>query len=248
MFFLLKNSFTGTTWWEQDMHVTRNRRSDAWKHIITQTTVMTLRIQSPCQMMIGVYNHLLNKVFRFSYPSQRVIGSLGWNIILPFIYTYMWFCSSPLLHWRYWCFGCFRITTPNETIVGLKRNTRIANIAGPLQHHFTCSWILGCLPKTWNLAMTELATEPNNDHFKHQHTWKKHSAVGIGTNRFKCTSKAKHHIVKAKLAFHMLRNLSHAWQAKFPILPIWFKVGPKWPQKPVKKRGPITPLIHLTGV
>ena len=36
-----------------------------------------LRIQSPCQMMIGVYNHLLSKVFRFHYHSQKVIGSLG---------------------------------------------------------------------------------------------------------------------------------------------------------------------------
>ena len=38
---------------------------------------LTLRIQSPCQMMIGVYNHLLSKVFRFHYHSQKVIGSLG---------------------------------------------------------------------------------------------------------------------------------------------------------------------------
>ncbi len=29
------------------------------------------------QMMIGVYNHLLSKVFRFHYHSQKVIGSLG---------------------------------------------------------------------------------------------------------------------------------------------------------------------------
>ena len=28
-------------------------------------------------MMIGVYNHLLSKVFRFHYHSQKVIGSLG---------------------------------------------------------------------------------------------------------------------------------------------------------------------------
>ena len=37
----------------------------------------SLGIQSPCQMMIGVYNHLLSKVFRFHYHSQKVIGSLG---------------------------------------------------------------------------------------------------------------------------------------------------------------------------
>ena len=31
-------------------------------------------VQSPCQRMIGVYNHLLSKVFRFHYHSQKVIG------------------------------------------------------------------------------------------------------------------------------------------------------------------------------
>ena len=42
---------------------------------------ITLGIQSPCQMMIGVYNHLLSKVFKFHDHSQKVIGSLGINII-----------------------------------------------------------------------------------------------------------------------------------------------------------------------
>ena len=42
--------------------------------------ILSLRIQSPCQMMIGVYNHLLSKVFRFHYHSQKVIGSLGYYI------------------------------------------------------------------------------------------------------------------------------------------------------------------------
>ena len=37
----------------------------------------TLGIQSPCQRIIGVSNHLLSKVFRFHYHSQKVIGSLG---------------------------------------------------------------------------------------------------------------------------------------------------------------------------
>ena len=37
----------------------------------------SLGIQSPCQMMFGVYNHLLRKVFRFHYHSQKVIGSIG---------------------------------------------------------------------------------------------------------------------------------------------------------------------------
>ena len=40
---------------------------------------ISLRIQSASQMMIGVYNHLLSKVFRFHYHSQKVIGSLGYR-------------------------------------------------------------------------------------------------------------------------------------------------------------------------
>ena len=38
---------------------------------------LTLGIQSPCQMMIGVYNRLLSRVFRLHVHSQKVIGSLG---------------------------------------------------------------------------------------------------------------------------------------------------------------------------
>ena len=56
-----------------------------------------LRIQSPCQMMIGVYNHILRKVFWFHYHSQKVIGSLGmiksWNFLLPN------FCLGSFLTW-----------------------------------------------------------------------------------------------------------------------------------------------------
>ena len=48
-----------------------------WSKHIQKTAFLSLRIQSPCQMMIGVYNHLLSKVFRFHYYSQKVIGSLG---------------------------------------------------------------------------------------------------------------------------------------------------------------------------
>ena len=40
----------------------------------------SLGIQSPCQRMIGVSNHLLSKVFSFHYHSQKVIGSLGTRI------------------------------------------------------------------------------------------------------------------------------------------------------------------------
>ena len=37
----------------------------------------SLGIQSYCQLMIGVSNHLLSTVFRFHYHSQKVIGFLG---------------------------------------------------------------------------------------------------------------------------------------------------------------------------
>ena len=43
----------------------------------TNQVYITLGIQSPCQMMIGVYNHLLRKVFRFHYHSEKVFGSIG---------------------------------------------------------------------------------------------------------------------------------------------------------------------------
>ncbi len=41
-------------------------------------STVSLGIQSPSQMMIGVSNHLLSIVFRFHYHSQKVIGSLGY--------------------------------------------------------------------------------------------------------------------------------------------------------------------------
>ena len=53
--------------------------------------IYALGIQSPCQMMIGVYNHLLSKVFRFHYHSQKVIGSLGMYIVYIYMYTRLFF-------------------------------------------------------------------------------------------------------------------------------------------------------------
>ena len=44
-----------------------------WRFLRTFPWNISLRIQSPSQMMIRVYNHLLSKVFRFHYPSQKVI-------------------------------------------------------------------------------------------------------------------------------------------------------------------------------
>ena len=45
---------------------------------------------SPCQMMIGLYNHLLSKVFRFHYHSQKVSGSLGNVATTAIILKYCW--------------------------------------------------------------------------------------------------------------------------------------------------------------
>ena len=48
----------------------------------------SLGIRSLCQRMLGVSNHLLSKVFRFHYHSQKVIGSLRfkmkemWNLMV----------------------------------------------------------------------------------------------------------------------------------------------------------------------
>ena len=51
--------------------------------LVTSTLTLrfdTLGIQSPCQRMIGVYNHHLRKASRFDYYSQKVIGSLGTKV------------------------------------------------------------------------------------------------------------------------------------------------------------------------
>ena len=42
----------------------------------TRHILVALGIQSPCQRMIGMSNHLLSIVFGFHYHSQKVIGSL----------------------------------------------------------------------------------------------------------------------------------------------------------------------------
>ena len=44
----------------------------------------SLGIQSYCQILIGVSNHLLSIVSRFHYHSQKVIGSLGLVFWGPF--------------------------------------------------------------------------------------------------------------------------------------------------------------------
>ena len=47
-------------------------------------------------MMIGVYNHLLSKVFRLHYHSQKVIGSLGILGIPEILGDIMWNPNSRL--------------------------------------------------------------------------------------------------------------------------------------------------------
>ena len=61
-------------------HVFRKDKqtSSQKEHIKKAIHIESLRIQSASQMVIGgVYIHLLRKVFRFHYHSQKVIGSLG---------------------------------------------------------------------------------------------------------------------------------------------------------------------------
>ena len=71
----------GTLDWSS--HHTSFPSGDSWpkkRGSLGITASHNLGIQSPCQMMIGVYNHLLRKVFRFHYQSKKVIGSLGIDI------------------------------------------------------------------------------------------------------------------------------------------------------------------------
>ena len=58
----------------------------------------TLGIQSPCQMMIGVYNHFLRKVFEFHYHSQGVIGSIGGYIGVKSLIYYPLILTSWDIH------------------------------------------------------------------------------------------------------------------------------------------------------
>ena len=61
----------------QSPKVVRCRLSPPPPGNMGSSKIQPLGIQSPSQMMIGVHIHLLNKVFRFHYHSQKVIGSLG---------------------------------------------------------------------------------------------------------------------------------------------------------------------------
>ena len=46
---------------------------------LTAIHFLSLGIPSPCQLMIGVYNHFLSKVFRFQ------IGFLGYEVLQFFL-------------------------------------------------------------------------------------------------------------------------------------------------------------------
>ena len=61
----------------QSPKVVRCRLSPPPPGNMGSSKIQPLGIQSPSQRMIGVHIHLLNKVFRFHYHSQKVIGSLG---------------------------------------------------------------------------------------------------------------------------------------------------------------------------
>ena len=56
-----------------------------------------LGIQSPYQRILGVSNHLLRKVFRFHYYSQKVIGSLRMVKLEAYITQYISKIQSWLL-------------------------------------------------------------------------------------------------------------------------------------------------------
>ena len=82
------------------------------------TIHFSLGIQSPCQWMIWVSNRPLSKVFRFHYHSQKVIGSLGFQVqTVSFrdgIYAYMTFWdqrrlweATPLTCHQVQCFCWF---------------------------------------------------------------------------------------------------------------------------------------------
>ena len=76
--------------------------------ISTQGNNQSLGIQSYSQLLIGVSNHLLSKVFRFHYHSQKVIGSLGnedvpcfqTNSFRPWARLQIWFESWISWSWR----------------------------------------------------------------------------------------------------------------------------------------------------
>ena len=74
----------------------------------------SLRIQSPSRMVIGVYNHLLRKVFRFHYHSQKVIGSVFPNVpaeiwISYFYNVYIYILCVCVFVRVAFCFLTFRV-------------------------------------------------------------------------------------------------------------------------------------------
>ena len=54
-----------------------NPMNNKMKHVYGWKKEQTLDIKSYSQLMIGVSNHLLRKVFWFDCHSQKVFGSLG---------------------------------------------------------------------------------------------------------------------------------------------------------------------------
>ena len=72
-------------------------------------------------MLIGVYNHLLRKVFRFHYHSQKVIGSLGY-IIIYITYIPQMVLSlgasfhTPFLGLRPFIFGLWKVKQSWKTL------------------------------------------------------------------------------------------------------------------------------------
>ena len=74
---------------------------------------LSLGIQSYSQLMIGMSNHILSRVFGFHYRSQKVIGSL------PRVYSCLGY-----IHWNSCIFNNWGEMTPVTCFQGHKKGVR----------------------------------------------------------------------------------------------------------------------------
>ena len=93
---------SGQKWSDPKGRKSRKRNLKKWPEEISENWRLgkvSLGIQSYSEMMIGVSNHLLSKVFRFHYHSQKVIGSLGYYIFKShFTRNSNWYYTSLRMH------------------------------------------------------------------------------------------------------------------------------------------------------
>ena len=89
--------FTSRIWRLSLSYIIKRNRSETW-NLPWFSTISYHGKSNIQELIIGVYNHLLSKVFRFHYHSQKVIGSLGllrnlWILGLyhfPFPHSFCW--------------------------------------------------------------------------------------------------------------------------------------------------------------